>query len=177
MNQKAVFVDRDGTLVEEVNYLHRVEDLRFFPFTDECVRTLKGLGFLVIMVTNQSGIGRGVYTEDDMHSVNSRIQADLSIELDAIFYCPHLPDAGCRCRKPSTGMLEAAMERFQIDIGSSWMIGDKLLDIEFGHRGGLRSILVRTGYGRKVESGAAKADFVAENLLDAVRHIAGNGGR
>lgn len=174
MNQKAVFIDRDGTLVEEVNFLHRVEDLRFFPFTDESVRTLKSLGFLVIMVTNQSGIGRGIYTEDDMHAVNERIQADLSAELDAIYYCPHLPDEGCRCRKPLTGMLEDAMARFQIDVASSWMIGDKPLDIEFGRRGGLRSILVRTGYGRNAESNGADADFVAENLLDAVRLIAGN---
>lgn len=174
MNQKAVFIDRDGTLVEEVNYLHRVEDLRFFPFTDESVRMLKELGFLVIMVTNQSGIGRGVYSENDMHSVNARIQSDLSVELDAIFFCPHLPDAGCLCRKPSTGMLEAARARFQIDVASSWMIGDKPIDVEFGRRGGLRSILVRTGYGRDAEIKGTAAEFVAENLLEAVNHIVKN---
>lgn len=176
MNQKAVFIDRDGTLVEEVNYLHRVEDLRFFPFTDESVRRLKELGFLVIMVTNQSGIGRGVYTVDDMHAVNERIQNDLSAELDAIFFCPHLPDAGCRCRKPGPGMLEAAMEQFTIDLGESWMIGDKPLDVEFGRRAGIRSILVRTGYGRNAEDNGADADFVAENLLEAVLHIAAASG-
>ena len=84
MKQKAVFIDRDGTLIEEVNFLHRVEDLRYFPFTDEAVRRLKESGFLVVLVTNQSGIGRGSYTEDDMHSVHERIQTDLTAKLDAM---------------------------------------------------------------------------------------------
>src|SRR5689334_2647800 len=125
MKQKAVFIDRDGTLIEEVNFLHRVEELRFFPFTDESVRLLKDRGFLVVLVTNQSGIGRGIYTEADMHAVHDAIQNDLTAKLDAIYFCPHLPDGDCRCRKPRLGMIEAACAALSIDLENSWMIGDK----------------------------------------------------
>ena len=98
MKQPAVFLDRDGTLIEEVNYLSRVEDLRLFPFTANAVKLLKDAGFLIIVVTNQSGIGRGIYTEADMHAVHEAIQAELSGAIDAFYFCPHLPDAGCKCR-------------------------------------------------------------------------------
>src|SRR5215217_6997577 len=128
MKQKAVFIDRDGTLIEEVNFLHRVEDLRYFPFTDEAVGLLKESGFLVVLVTNQSGIGRGIYTEADMNSVHAQIQKDLTKKLDAIYFCPHLPDEECECRKPRLGMITAATTDLPIDLEESWMIGDKNLD-------------------------------------------------
>lgn len=176
-NQKtrAVFIDRDGTLIEEVNFLHRVEDLRYFPFTDHAIRLLKKNGFLVVLVTNQSGIGRGIYTEDDMHAVHEKIQADLSEKLDAIYFCPHLPDEGCECRKPNLGMIEAACERFDIDLENSWMIGDKKLDVEFGFNAGVKPILVLTGYGKAdVQKLNKKPEYVADNLLEAVKIIIKN---
>ncbi|HRH40676.1 MAG TPA: HAD-IIIA family hydrolase, partial [Pyrinomonadaceae bacterium] len=95
--QKAIFIDRDGTLIEEVNYLHRVEELRFFDYTDEAVKRLKKEGFLILVATNQSGIGRKVYTESDMHAVHEAIQNQLTEKIDAFYFCPHLPDEGCSC--------------------------------------------------------------------------------
>jgi D-glycero-D-manno-heptose 1,7-bisphosphate phosphatase len=175
MKQKAVFIDRDGTLIEEVNYLHRVEDLRYFPFTDEAVRLLKSHGFLVVLVTNQSGIGRGIYTKDEMQAVHERIQTDLTEKLDAIYFCPHLPDEGCACRKPNLGMIEQARAELPVDLENSWMIGDKSLDVEFGLNAGIKPILVLTGYGRKdVHELKRPPEFVAENLLEAVKIVLDN---
>lgn len=175
MKKKAVFLDRDGTLIEEVNFLHRVEDLHFYSYTDEAVRLLKENGFIVVLVTNQSGIGRGIYTEAEMNVVHSRIQADLTEKIDAIYFCPHLPDAGCSCRKPNLGMIEAACEAFPIDLKNSWVVGDKKLDVDLGHNAGIKSVLVKTGYGTDhVARLEREPALVAENLLEAVRHIIGN---
>jgi D-glycero-D-manno-heptose 1,7-bisphosphate phosphatase len=175
MKQKAVFIDRDGTLIEEVNFLHRVEDLRYFPFTDEAVRRLKERGFLVVLVTNQSGIGRGIYTEDEMDAVHARIQADLTEKLDAIYFCPHLPDGECACRKPRLGMIESALADLPIDLENSWMIGDKILDVELGLNAGIKPIMVLTGYGEKHLPRLARPPFaIAENLLEAVKIVLDN---
>lgn len=171
--QKAIFLDRDGTLIEEVNFLHRVEDLKFFSYTDEAVSLLKAAGFLILIVTNQSGIGRGLYTEADMHRIHEKIQADLTDKLDAFYFCPHLPDAGCRCRKPRLGMIEDAQKDFSIDFENSWMIGDKNLDVELGRNAQIKSALVLTGYGNNhLATLAEKPDIVAENLLEAAKSIA-----
>ncbi len=172
MKQKAIFIDRDGTLIEEVNFLHRVEDLRFFDYTDEAICLLKESGFLVIVVTNQSGIGRGIYTENDMQTIHERIQNDLTEKLDAFYFCPHLPDEGCICRKPNLGMIEQAMTDFAIDLENSWMIGDKAIDAETGFNGKIKTVLVLTGYGSKdIQKLTQKPDFIAENLLEAVKEI------
>lgn len=176
MKQRAVFIDRDGTLIEEVNFLHRVEELQYFPFTDEAVRRLKENGFLVVLVTNQSGIARGIYTEDEMHSIHARIQADLTEKLDAIYYCPHLPTGDCECRKPRLGMIEAALADLPIDLENSWMIGDKKLDVELGFNAGIRPILVKTGYGEKHLPELERPPFaVADNLIEAVEIILADG--
>lgn len=170
--QKAVFVDRDGTLVEEVNYLSRVEDLRFFPFTVEAVSLLKENGFLVIVVTNQSGIGRGIYDEEAMHTIHSRIQAELTDKIDAFYFCPHLPDEGCACRKPNLGMIEAACRDFEIDLEGSWVVGDKVLDVQTGINAGLKTALVLTGHGyNEREKLAGAPHLVAKDLLAAAREI------
>lgn len=175
MKQKAVFIDRDGTLIEEVNFLHRVEELRFFSFTDEAIRLLKEHGFKVVLVTNQSGIARGIYSEGEMHAIHEKIQEDLSAKLDAIYFCPHLPNAGCACRKPNLGMIEAATADLPIDLENSWMIGDKNLDVELGFNAGIKPIMVMTGYGEKhLPKLARKPEFVAENLLEAVKIIIEN---
>ena len=128
MKHPAVFVDRDGTLIEEVNFLSRVEDLRLFEFSASAVRSLKEAGYLVIVVTNQSGIGRGIYTESAMNQIHDQIQQEVAGEIDAFYFCPHLPDEGCVCRKPSLAMLETAQLDFNIDMERSWMIGDKKID-------------------------------------------------
>lgn len=170
--QKAIFIDRDGTLIEEVNFLHRVEDLRFFDYTDESIKLLKENGFLVLVATNQSGISRQVYTEQDMHGIHEAIQNQLTEKIDAFYFCPHLPDSGCSCRKPNLGMIEQAMGDFEIDLENSWMIGDKKLDVELGFNANLKTALVLTGYGEKHAVNLSKQpDVVAENLLEAVKRI------
>lgn len=172
MKKPAVFLDRDGTLIEEVNYLSRVEDLRLFSYTVESVNLLKDNGFLVIVVTNQSGIGRGIYAEADMHSVHDAIQAELGGAIDAFYFCPHLPDEGCKCRKPGLGMIEAALEEFEIDITNSWMVGDKKLDVETGQAAKMLTSLVSTGYG--VEHKAlldVPPTIFSTDMGDAVRKI------
>jgi D-glycero-D-manno-heptose 1,7-bisphosphate phosphatase len=147
MKSPAIFVDRDGTLIEEVNFLSRVEDLIVFPFTPPAIRRLKDAGFLIIVLTNQSGIGRGIYTVDDMDAIHNAIQTEVGGLIDAFYFCPHLPDEGCICRKPNLGMIEAAQAEFDIDMSGSWMIGDKNLDVWIAENAGIRSAMVMTGYG------------------------------
>ena len=172
MKKPAVFIDRDGTLIEEVNFLSRVEDLRFFSYTDEAVRLIKKNGFLIVVVTNQSGIGRGIFPESAMHAIHERIQRDLTVPLDAFYFCPHLPTGGCRCRKPNTGMIEAACERFAIDLENSWIVGDKALDVELGWNAGIKTALVMTGYGRDdIRKLSKSPNIVAETLMDAAETI------
>ncbi len=167
---KAAFLDRDGTLIEEVNFLSKVDEMRVFPFTFEAVKLLKDAGFLVIVVTNQSGIGRGIYDEAAMNAIHDEMQVQLEGMIDGFYFCPHLPCDGCSCRKPSLGMLESAAKDFSIDLSSSWMIGDKKIDVETGRNAGSRTALVMTGYGRSHANELdSMPDVLAENLLDAVR--------
>ncbi len=172
IKRPAVFIDRDGTLIEEVNYLSRVEDLRLFSYTPEAVKILTGAGFLIIVVTNQSGIGRSIYTEEDMHSIHREMQVQLSNAIDGFYFCPHLPCDGCVCRKPGLGMIESAKRDFTVDMENSWIIGDKKIDIETGFYAGIKTAMVRTGYGRKHEETLGKLpDVVADTLLEAVTLI------
>lgn len=168
----AVFIDRDGTLIEEVNFLSRVEDLRLFDFTAEAISRLKDAGFLVIVITNQSGIGRGIFEEAAMRAIHDEIQATLPNGIDGFYHCPHRPDEDCTCRKPGLGMIEAACSDFDIELGRSWMVGDKKIDVEAGFNAGIGTAMVMTGYGAKqINDLERKPDVVAENLLVAVSEI------
>jgi len=170
--KKAVFIDRDGTLIEEVNFLSRVEDLRLFSYTFEAIRILKENDFLIFVVTNQSGIGRKIFSENAMYAIHEKIQTELCGMIDGFYFCPHLPDAGCACRKPNTGMIERACADFSIDLENSWMIGDKKLDVETGFNAGTKTALVLTGYGEKTVVDLKKIpDFIAGNLLEAVKLV------
>lgn len=170
--EKAVFLDRDGTLIEEVDFLSRVEDLRVFPFTKQALELLRSNGFRLFVITNQSGIARGFYTEDAMHAIHREIQNEVGGLIDAFFFCPHLPDAGCECRKPKLGMIDSVRELFPVDRASSWVIGDKLLDVETARVAGMNAAMVRTGYGKAHE---ALLDFkpavIADDLLQAAISI------
>lgn len=168
----AIFLDRDGTLVEEVNFLSRVEHLHVFDHTAPALRRLKSAGFLLIVVTNQSGIGRGLYTESDMHAIHREIQERTGYLIDGFYFCPHMPDAGCGCRKPKTGMFLQAETDHPIDIAASWTVGDKILDIEAGINAGTRTVMVRTGYGSAhlVEFGPV-ADLIVDDLHEAAEMI------
>ena len=175
LKSPAVFLDRDGTLVEEVNFLSRLEDLRVFDYASAALRLLRESGFRIFVVTNQSGIGREIFTEEAMHAIHAQMQIDLGNQIEAFYFCPHLPSDGCRCRKPSLGMIEAASADFSIDPANSWMIGDKLIDIETGFNAKMRTALVLTGYGQKTRVELTRQpDIIAENLLAAARIILEN---
>ena len=172
VSRPAAFIDRDGTLIEEVNFLSRVEDMRLFPYTAEALRRLKQRDFLLIVVTNQSGIARGLFSVEDMNAIHDEIQRQLGGIIDGFYFCPHLPDAGCLCRKPGTGMVDAARADMAIDLSRSWMIGDKRIDVETAENAGLGSAMVMTGYGRShLAELSAPPDIVAEDILDAVEAI------
>jgi D-glycero-D-manno-heptose 1,7-bisphosphate phosphatase len=172
MKRPAIFLDRDGTLIEEVNYLSHVEDLRLFPFTQESVQILKDAGYLLVVVTNQSGIGRGIFAESDMHAVHEAIQNQLNGAIGGFYFCPHLPCDGCVCRKPLTGMIDAATRDLDINLENSWMIGDKHVDVNAGRAAGLSTALVLTGYGTSHRDSLENdPDVIADDLLGAAREI------
>jgi len=172
--QPAVFLDRDGTLIEDVDYLSRVEDLRVFPFTADALKLLKDNGFLLIVVTNQSGIGRGVFNEASMNGIHQAIQEQVGGMIDAFYFCPHLPSDSCDCRKPNIGMIKAALADFEIDLENSWVVGDKQIDVELGKQSKVRTALVLTGYGRQhQESLEEPPDAIVSNLGEAAAIISG----
>jgi histidinol-phosphate phosphatase family protein len=171
---KAVFLDRDGVIIEEDNFLIDFNKARFIP------RSIDALGnipknYLKIIVSNQSGIARGYFTQQQVETLNANLLADLSGKnspMDAIYYCPHGPDDNCDCRKPGSALFERARQRFNLDFAQSWMIGDKSSDVEAGKNIGAKTILVLTGYAGK-EPGAVdiQADFTAIDLFEAVEII------
>ena len=177
MKKRAVFLDRDGTVCEEVNYLARAEDLRLFPFAAAAVKLLGQNDFLVVLITNQSGIARGFFSENDLQMIHQKLEAELADEdakLDGIYYCPHIPADNCDCRKPKIDLINRAAEELKIDLEGSWMIGDKIIDVETGFNAHLKTALVLTGYGKKELSKLTrKPDLIAENLLEAARIIVG----
>ena len=175
MRRKAAFIDRDGVLNEERAFVHRAADFALIPGAVEALRALQAAGYLLVVVTNQSGIARGLYSESDYLALTKHMRAQLSqegISLDAVEYCPHLPDApvdryriDCDCRKPKPGMLKRAIERLDIEPGSSFLVGDRLSDIQAGQAAGIRRcFLVRTGYPLPEEA-VARADGVYDDLL------------
>ena len=191
--EKVIFLDRDGTLNEEVNYLHRKEDLVLLPGVPEALKAFKEQGYKLVVITNQAGVARGYYTEDDvkeLHRYMNELLEKAGAGIDAFYYCPHHPEHGigkykiqCHCRKPETGMFEMAEQDFTVDKSKSWMIGDKLIDIEAGRNYGVRTVLVGTGYGAGVHEEQKKQgdfpyDLYAEDLLEAYdeinRETAGN---
>lgn len=181
----AVFLDRDGTMVEEVGYLSRVADLRWFPWTIEAIRLLNRAGFLVFVTTNQGGVGLGYYAEDAVREIHERMAADLDgggATVDGWFYCPHHPDAriealrvDCDCRKPRAGMVRQAAQRFELDLAKSFVVGDKVSDMGLAKSAGAQGALVRTGYGefelQQQPGSIPGADFVAADLMGAATWI------
>jgi D-glycero-D-manno-heptose 1,7-bisphosphate phosphatase len=182
----AIFLDRDGTVTDEVGYINHVSRAKIYPFAAEAVRMLKSTGLPVIIVTNQSGVGRGYFTEEIMGQVHSLVQDAMraaGTSIDAFYHCPHHPIAvlekyrqECRCRKPGTGMPEAAAEKFGIDLSRSYMVGDTYRDMKMGFAIGARTIILMTGYGRgeyeyRRSEWPRLPDLVAENLLEAAKMI------
>jgi D-glycero-D-manno-heptose 1,7-bisphosphate phosphatase len=156
-----VFLDRDGTIIEDRGYIARVEDIVLFPWSARAIAELKAAGFLVIVVTNQAGVARGIFEEAFVATAHEYLSGLLQREgaaVDAYYYCPHHLDGvveryrvACACRKPEPGMIQAAARALDVDVTASFVIGDKWLDVELAHRAGATGVLVRTGYGRSIE--------------------------
>lgn len=183
----AVFLDRDGTILEDVGYLDRLERLALFPWSVDAVRLLNHAGFLVVVVTNQAGVARGIVDESfvkEAHQFIGQTMMAGAARLDAYYYCPHLIDApleayrkACDCRKPGPGMLQQAARDLNIDLRRSFAVGDRWHDVQAAYAAGARGILVRTGYGR-TEEGRPRKDVkpaaVADDLIEAVSWILEN---
>jgi D-glycero-D-manno-heptose 1,7-bisphosphate phosphatase len=180
----AVFLDRDGTIAEEMGYVNHVDRLQIFPYAAEAIRRLNQAEIPVIVVTNQSGIARNIFPESLVHEVHKKMVAELAAAgawIDAIYFCPHKSEDVCECRKPNPGMLERAAREHGLDLAASWVVGDRYADLEMAYAAGARGILVMTGYGRGEydlhrSTWPKQPDVVTENLKDAVRHIMQNGG-
>ena len=171
--RRAIFIDRDGTLIQDKDYLHRPEEVHFFPGAIEALRRALDHGFVVVMVTNQSGVGRGYFTLEEVRQVHEHIALELArqqVTLLSIYVAPEAPDAPSRGRKPSPQFLFDARDEYDIDLARSYMIGDKLIDLECGWNAGVRkSILVRTGYGAAVESKMVPENaWVVDDLAAAI---------
>jgi D-glycero-D-manno-heptose 1,7-bisphosphate phosphatase len=177
---RAVFLDRDGVLIEEKNYLHHVEDVVFIPGVGAALRRLADSGFKLFIVSNQSGVGRGYFTLSDVENVNAHILAEFArhgVGFQKIYIAPEAPDQPSRGRKPSPQFLLDARDEFQLDLTQSFMIGDKLIDLECGWNAGVKaSLLVRTGYGAETERRCPdqlRRAVVVNDLAAATRWILG----
>jgi D-glycero-D-manno-heptose 1,7-bisphosphate phosphatase len=166
----AVFVDRDGTIIEDADYCSHPKQVRIFPGVPEALRRLKSKAFKVIVITNQSGIGRGFFTLDEYRSVESEVSRQLGQGLiDATYFCPDVPGLHSTHRKPSPGMILQAKREHQIDLARSFFVGDKEIDVECGRNAGVRTIRVQTGFDHEIDGTAA--DWVAKDLPAAARII------
>jgi D-glycero-D-manno-heptose 1,7-bisphosphate phosphatase len=186
VSRRAIFMDRDGTICEEVGYVNHVSRSRLLPGSLEAIRLANAAGYLVVVATNQSGVARGLFDEALVVAVHRALADTVAAgggRLDALYFCPHHPREGqppyraeCDCRKPRPGMLERAAREHDIDLTSSWMIGDSLVDLEAGAAAGTGIVHVLTGYGRGLVEHQphrfrVRAPHTADDLLGAVRWI------
>ena len=179
--RNAVVIDRDGVIIEDTDYVYKSADLSFIPGSIEALQTLSRSSYKIIIITNQSGIGRGYFTESDYHVFTETLLEKLSdygARVDGVYFCPHHPASGmgryktlCPCRKPRTGMLTKASREHGIRLRGSWLIGDKTSDIKAGADAGCKTILVKTGYAGRDLQFRLKADLIANDLNDAIRAI------
>jgi D-glycero-D-manno-heptose 1,7-bisphosphate phosphatase len=186
MGRRAIIMDRDGTVCEEVGYVNHLSRVRLLTHSAEAIRRANEAGFQTVVVTNQAGVARGYFDErlvDEVHDRVREMLAERGARVDGLYYCPHHPDVGappyrkaCDCRKPRPGMLLRARDEMGIDLARSYMIGDSVRDIEAGHRAGATTVLVLTGYGRgeleyQSRGWTVKPAHVADDLLEAVLWI------
>jgi D-glycero-D-manno-heptose 1,7-bisphosphate phosphatase len=177
--RRAVFLDRDGTIAEEVGYANHISRFVVYPFAAAAIRRLNEAGLPVIVVTNQSGVARGFFPESLIGQMHDKMVEELAAggaHVDGVYYCPHIRDDQCSCRKPLPGMLELAAREHNLEISGSVLVSDRYNDIQMGHENGCRTLLVLTGYGRgDYEWNHAKwprqPDHVVENLADAAEII------
>lgn len=169
MGKKALFLDRDGTLNHDIGYTNKVEDLKIHEGVIDGLHFALNKGYILVIVTNQSGIGRGYYTIDNMFEFNQALCRELNkyeIQIKKIYYCPHSPEENCKCRKPSSELVIKASREFNIDISRSYFIGDRYSDVLCGFNAGCHTIFVETG-GSKLESDSKiKPDYIIKNLTE-----------
>ena len=185
---RAVFLDRDGTISEEVGYVNHLDRFKVYPWTGEAIRRLNRAGLQAIVITNQSGVARGYFPESLVHEIHQSLCAELANEgavLDGIYYCPHHPEGRvdsyrirCDCRKPGTGMIERAARERSVDLRSSFVVGDRYQDLQIGFKVNARTVLVLSGYGKgellyQRNTWAQQPDYIAPTLLEAVDWILG----
>ena len=188
--KRAVFIDRDGTISEEVGYINHPSRFRLFPYAADAIQHLHDHGWLAILVTNQAGVARGYFSEEMIQTVHAAMNAELEsngAKLDAIYYCAHHPTVGeppyrfdCDCRKPKPGLITRAAQDLSIDVSESWMTGDRYSDVELARNAGLKSAFVLSGYGlgeweHQRSQWTEHPDLVAKNLLEAVQLIVAKG--
>jgi D-glycero-D-manno-heptose 1,7-bisphosphate phosphatase len=181
-----VFLDRDGTISEEVGYINHPSRLQVYPWAAAAIRLLKESGLKVFVVTNQAGVARGYFKEELVLEVHQRLRDEMAQAgafFDAIYYCPHHPSVGeppyrqdCSCRKPKTGMLERAVDEFDIDLTRSFVVGDRYGDIELAHNAGAHSVFLLSGYGLgeyeyQRQNWKLQPDWIAKDLLEASQII------
>lgn len=185
MKTPALFLDRDGTINEEVDFLTNPDHLHLLPGVTDALRDAIKAGFKIFIITNQSGIARGLLSEERLKQIHASLLHQLESEhvtIDGIYYCPHHPDFGeppyrkeCNCRKPKPGMIEDAARAFDLDLSRSYVIGDRMIDIQTGNNIGIPSLLVLTGYGKEewdlCKKNHATISYVAKDLPDAIRYI------
>ena len=177
MRKRAVFLDRDGTIARDVHYCRRVEDFEILPTVPRAVRLLNEYGFEVVVITNQSGVARGYFTEETLLRIHQHMRqglAEYGARVDAVYYCPHHPDDGCDCGKPRPGLLRRAAEELEIDLSRSFMVGDGERDIKAGKAAGCRTALIAAGpdVGRGTTD---PPDYIAADLLRVAHWIVGEG--
>jgi len=166
----AVFVDRDGTLMHDADYCSKPDQVRVFDGVSDALRRLKNAGFQIIVITNQSGIGRGFFTENDYRAVEAEVSRQVGNGLiDSTYFCPDPPGKPSKCRKPEPGMVLQAAREHDVDLSRSFLIGDKEIDAECAHNAGIRAIRVRTGFDKMTDGSCA--DWVAEDLPAAAKII------
>ena len=178
----AVFLDRDGTINEQMGYINHISRFKLLPRVADAIRMLNENNYLVVVVTNQSGPARGYFPVELVYEVNNYMKELLRKEganIDAVYFCPHLPEDGCNCRKPKTGMIEMACKDLNIDLSLSYVIGDMCDDIELAKNAGIKGIMVKTGYGMgeieyRLPKRNLKPDYIADDLFSAVKWILEN---
>lgn len=176
IKKPAVFLDRDGVLTTEKGYVHSREELEIFPYTAYCVKMIKQKGYHAIVITNQSGVARGLFTERDLQDMNTFLKEKIGV--DGIFYCPHYEQGRikeyarkCNCRKPQIGMIKQACRLFEIDLKNSFMVGDRAGDIVCGKRAGVQTVLLESGYGTKQLEMEVMPDYVYQDLLEFTKSL------
>ena len=166
--QKAIFLDRDGVINKEKNYLYKIDDFEFIDGVFETLQYLQNLGYKLFIITNQSGIGRGYYTKEDFDTLTSWMLQEFkknNITISQVEFCPHSPKDNCTCRKPKIGMIENILKNYNIDLKNSWLIGDKSSDIQCAINAGIQNT-VQVQSGHSFEKKDSKAIFVLESLKD-----------